>query len=1019
MGSNKKYWKGIEELKPNSQIIETIEGKEFSEEIPVDEFLSDKESLEHSNTTRRDFLKYLGFSTAAAALAACEGPVQHAIPYVIKPEEITPSVADFYATSINNGNDFASILVKNREGRPIKIEANTMAKVNGCTNARVQASILSLYDAQRMKEPSIDGEVVSWNKFNRSVAAQMDNAQKKIMLLTPTLLSPSSESLIGKLKNKYKNFQHIVYDAVSSSAALDAFEQKYGIRALPSYDFYKADVIVSFGADILGDWQGGDIEKAYSARRNPKGGKMSRHIQIESNMSLSGANADWRIPLKFSEQVYALINLYNILSGGNLTSKRTRIDNKLKGIAEELKLTKGNCIVTVDGNDRNLHLIGFAINELLGSKVMNINTPRYLKMGDDNNVNQMIQDMLAGKVDVLISSGANPAYTLPNANEFKKGLKQVETFVCFSEKEDETLSLAGYKAAKTHFLESWGDAMPVHGHYSLMQPVIKRIFNTRQFEECVIEWLGSTQNYHEYVKSYWKTNVLSKTTWNQALHDGVFVSENTTLRLSSKAINLEQIASNIKVGTGTELILYSKIGMGDGTQANNPWLQELPDPITRTTWDNYITISAKQAKELNLNNWNESNGALNGDKANITVNGITLKDVPMFIQPGQAYGTLGLAFGYGRDKAGKTARGVGVNAYPFYQNFNATQFGVKIEKSESNYHEFACVQLHNTLMGRGDIVRETTLADYINKPKSEWNPSVELETHKGLQPVDKIDLWDAHDRSIGHHFKLSIDLNACTGCGSCVIACHAENNVPVTGKQEVRNGRDMHWLRIDRYYSSEDTFKEDVEKKNSISGLGASLSGFGEMENPSDNPQVVFQPVMCQHCNHAPCETVCPVAATSHGKQGQNQMAYNRCVGTRYCANNCPYKVRRFNWFNYSENDKFDFYMNDDLGRMVLNPDVVVRSRGVMEKCSFCIQITQSIILKAKKEKRRLTDDDLLQAVCCASACSSDAMVFGDINDRDSIVSEKEKDDRRYYLLEHVGTKPNVMYQAKVRNIKG
>ena len=461
------------------------------------------------------------------------------------------------------------------------------------------------------------------------------------------------------------------------------------------------------------------------------------------------------------------------------------------------------------------------------------------------------------------------------------------------------------------------------------------------------------------------------------------------------------------------LVLYSKTGMGDGQQANNPWLQEFPDPITRVSWDNYLTVSAADAQKIGLKNINVADGALNGSYAKVTVGNKSLV-APVLIQPGQAQGTVGLAFGYGERRGLQDEMQVGVNAYPLYNNFEAVQ-QVTLSPADG-YHEFACVQLHNTLMGRGDIIKETTLEIFNTKDKEYWNavPKVSKNHIEYEVTSPEVDMWQAFDRSVGHHFNMSIDLNACTGCGACVIACHSENNVPVVGKQEIRKSRDMHWLRIDRYYSSGETFEEDDKTKEDISGLGDSLTTFGEMENASENPQVAFQPVMCQHCNHAPCETVCPVAASSHGRQGQNHMAYNRCVGTRYCANNCPYKVRRFNWFLYNKNDQFDYHMNNDLGRMVLNPDVVVRSRGVMEKCSMCIQMTQKTILDAKLEGRAIEDGEFQTA--CSNACSNGAIVFGDINDKDSQVATLKEEDRMYHLLESVGTKPNVMYQAMVRN---
>jgi Fe-S-cluster-containing dehydrogenase component len=470
-----------------------------------------------------------------------------------------------------------------------------------------------------------------------------------------------------------------------------------------------------------------------------------------------------------------------------------------------------------------------------------------------------------------------------------------------------------------------------------------------------------------------------------------------------------------KATDGFELILYTKTGLGDGQQANNPWLQEFPDPITRVSWDNYVTVSRVDAEKLGLKNEIVANGGLDGSYATITVDGVKLEKVPVIVQPGQAKGTLGLALGYGKKAALKEEMQVGINAYSLYKGFNNVQIA-KLTK-ESGMHEFACVQGQKTLMGRGDIIKETTLEIFNTKDAEEWNeaPKVSLD-HKEVNATS-VDLWTSFDRSTGHHFNLSIDLNACTGCGACVIACHAENNVPVVGKSEVRRSRDMHWLRIDRYYSSEDTFAADNAKKEEFDGLfgeKGSLGGFGQMEEAADNPQVSFQPVMCQHCNHAPCETVCPVAATSHGRQGQNQMAYNRCVGTRYCANNCPYKVRRFNWFLYNKNSEFDYHMNDDLGRMVINPDVNVRSRGVMEKCSMCIQMTQATILKAKNEGRAVVDGEFQTA--CSNACSSGAMIFGDVNDKESRVAELAQEERMYHLLEHVGTKPNVFYHVKVRN---
>lgn len=1028
MASNKKYWKSVEELNPNNSIVETLKQNEFVEEIPVDEFLGDKQTLQNTSTSRRDFLKYVGFSTAAASLAACEGPVIKSVPYVVQPEQIIPGVADYYATTIADGYDFASILIKTREGRPIKVENNTEAKINGGANARVQASVLSLYDSLRVQGPKRNGENVSWDDLDADVVNRLNriaSGNKQIVLLTQTYASPATKRLIAQFSEKYNNVKHIAYDAISEDAALNAFKARYGVRALADYDFSKAEVIVSFAADFLADWQGGGYESGYAKGRIPANGKMSRHVQFEANMSLTGANADKRVPLTPSQQKIALAKLYGYLNGTSVSGNLPEAAEKaVKSAAAQLKKAGSKGVVVTGIQDENAQAVVLEINEMLKSAAMDVAAPRLIRQGDAKAVNGLVADMKAGKVGALIMAGVNPMYSLPNSADFAEGLQSVDLSVAFSMKEDETSTQTEYIAAAPHYLESWGDVEFKKGNFALMQPTIRPLFDTRQFQDALLKWMGSNQTYYDYIKETWETTILNGSSWNKALHDGVFTAQTTVAQeveteetdvveetapvaVASAVRALSNAASN-----GLELTLYPKVGMGDGSQANNPWLQEFPDPITRVTWDNYLTVSQADAKELGLENWNVANGGLNGSYAKVTVNGVTIDKVPVLIQPGQAKGSVGLSFGYGRTAGLKPEMQTGVNAYPLYQDFNTVQ-NVTIEKV-SGEHEFACVQLHNTLMGRGDIIKETTLEIFNTKDASVWNevPVVSLD-HQEV-PATSVDLWDEFDRSIGHHFNLSIDLNACTGCGACVIACHAENNVPVVGKDEMRKSRDMHWLRIDRYYSSEDTFEEDNIKKEGISGVANSMSEFSEMEQAAENPQVAFQPVMCQHCNHAPCETVCPVAATSHGRQGQNHMAYNRCVGTRYCANNCPYKVRRFNWFLYNNNDEFDYHMNDDLGKMVLNPDVVVRSRGVMEKCSMCIQRTQKTILDAKREGRPVRVDEFETA--CSAACSTGAMVFGDINNKEDKVTKLKESNRAYHLLEHIGTRPNVFYHVKVRN---
>jgi len=1016
MKSKKLYWKGIEQLNTESTIVEGLENNEFVEKLPV----NSKE--ENDGASRRDFLKYVGFSSAAAALAGCEGPVIKSVPYVVQPEQIIPGVANYYATTIADGNDFSSILVKTREGRPIKIESNKDASSFGDANARVHASVLSLYDANRIQGPKISGEYTDWDTMINLVKVSLQNFKdqnKKVVLLTQTYPSPTTNNIIKELLDEYPNVSHVIYDTISDSSVLDAFENIYGIRAMADYDFSKAENIISIDADFLSDWQGGGYSAGYTKTRVPdksSNKKMSYHLQFESNMTLTGSNADDRVPAKPRELKKIVARIYSRLTGnGDIKGSLTPEIDKYIDLSIERILSSPNKSVIVSGvDDVEIQELILQINRSINSEATDVNNPRLIRQGNNTELNEFISELNSGEISGVITSGVNPLYSLPNSESVKKSFENLEFSLVFSEKEDETAKSAIYVAASNNYLESWGDYEFKKGNFFLAQPTIRPLFDTIQFQDFLLKLLGSNLSFYERIKSNWQNTILNGKTWGKSLQDGYY-NDFTSFNLRPR--KLSSSISSISEDRSEEfsLVLYSKTGIGDGSQSSNPWLQEFPDPITRVTWDNYLTMSASDANKLGLKNYNVSNGALNGSYANISDGENQLK-VPVLIQPGQANGTVGLAYGYGKTEGMKDVMKVGVNAYTFYNNFSKTQT-ISISKVKGD-HEFACIQLHNTMMGRDEIIKETDFDTYNSKEKSYWNPTVMVsKNHIETKVTSKeVDIWREFDRSTGHHFNLSIDLNACNGCGACVIACHAENNVPVVGKEEVRKSRDMHWLRIDRYFSSEDTFEGDVKAKEGTSGYREYRATQTKLETAAENPKVVFQPVMCQHCNHAPCETVCPVAATSHGRQGQNQMAYNRCVGTRYCANNCPYKVRRFNWFAYAENDEFDYNMNNDLGRMVLNPDVNVRGRGVMEKCSLCIQMTQKTILDAKKDGRRVVDGEFQTA--CSNACSDGAIVFGDINDKDSKISELNQKDRAYRLLESIGTKPNVLYQVKVTNSK-
>ncbi|MGL6127782.1 quinol:cytochrome C oxidoreductase [Chryseobacterium artocarpi] len=1015
MASNKIQFRSIHELK-DPALNNKLAQKEFQEEIPVEDFLGDAET-NGSSTSRRDFLKLLGFSTAAVTLAACEAPVIKTIPYVVKPHDIIPGIPNYYASTYFDGFDFASVLVKTREGRPIKIEPNPAGGDLGKTNARAQASVLSLYDNDKVKQPKLDGKDETFDKVDSFVIKGLEEAKasgKKIVVLSHSFASPTFKKLFAEFKAKYPTAELVTFDAFPYSAGLDAAQEVFGQRALPVYDLNGSELVVSFQADFLGDYNASSLESSYAAARKP-GANMLRHIQVESNMSLTGANADSRYRLKPSAVNKTLVEVYNAIVGGG-TSDKTATE-----IANELKAKGSKAVVFADGS-KGAQVLAHLINQKLGS-VAFTGKANFLKEFNGARYQEFLGWVNGGQVGVLVTNNVDPIYAHPKGEDFKKSLSKVPYVIAVADKKNEM-----YKAAKAvipvaNWLESWGDIEPQTGVYSLMQPTIQKIYKSRQIEESLLVWKNgknnAANNYYDYLKAN-SASLLGGTSFNKALYNGINPSTNSTT-LSYAGGNAAQAVAelgNFKA-SDLELVLYTKTSMGDGTQANNPWLQELPDPITRMAWDNYLTISPKDAEKFGIDNDLNARMQLDGSIVNLTVNGVTIKDVPVFVQPGQAEGSVGLALGYGKKNSGATAD-TGVNAYPLFDGSNLAVSGVKIEKTGED-HEFAGIQLQNTLMGRYEIAKEVPLAEFINVPFDDehkgWNKPLEYHTISGALPARKIDLWDAFDDTDGPHFNLSIDLNSCTGCGACIIACQAENNVPVVGKEEIRMSRDMYWLRIDRYYSSRQKVEvyEGLKEGMAVPELyGTAFGDGGALNHPADNPDVIFQPVMCQHCNHAPCETVCPVAATSHGKQGQNHMAYNRCIGTRYCANNCPYKVRRFNWFTYNLNDKFDFNMNNDLGRMVLNPDVVVRTRGVMEKCSMCIQMTQNTILEAKKEGRRVKDGEFQTA--CSKACSTGAMTFGDMNDKDSSIRKVYASNRRYYLLEEIGTKPNVFYHTKVRN---
>jgi len=1009
MESNKKYWKGLEELNNTPEFVESNKN-EFAEPIPIEDILAG-DGLK-AKTPRRDFLKALGFGVGAVSLAACQKvPVHKSIPYLIKPEEVTPGVANYYVSSY----DGYAILVKTREGRPIKIEGNPNDLLGrGGLTAAGQASVLDLYDSNRLKNPLQGGDETGWNELDGFVKGQLAAVKasgKGIRLISSTVHSPTTLAVIADFIKQYPNTRHINYDPVSYTGIIQANQNSFGKAVLPHYRFDKADVIVSFGADFLGSWiSQGEFMNQWVQKRNiaaVEGKKMSRHIQFESGLSVTGSNADTRIAIKPSEEGLAILSLYNAIAGTTLPGSKklanANVDKAITLAAKELVAAKGKALVVSGSNDVATQVLVNAINAQLGSygATIDLDNPSHQFAGNDAEFVEFINDMNHGNVGAVFFLDANPAYNYFKANEFANALKKVKLKVSFAPILDETASLCDVVAPANHYLETWGDGNAVGGYYTIVQPTINPVYNTRQAEQSLLVWSDNpVKDYYTYLRNNWDRNILAKgglsgqNGWETLLQTG-FVNAaaapagtySFTRDLNAVVQTIVNQSSQIAANDSkkVELQVYASNNLRDGKQANNPWLQELPDPVSKVSWDNYVSISPKTAEQLGFNQ---------NDVLTVSANGYTV-DLPLQLQPGQANGTISIALGYGRTKAGKAGSGVGKNAYPFYSFRNGTFQGslvAEISKSSADAYILAVTQTHHSYEGRTSVIQETTLREYAKSPEKALPREKEKEA----------DLWYEYDRP-AYNWVMAIDLNACTGCGACVVACSAENNVPVVGRDEVRRRREMHWIRIDRYYS----FKDD---KGGIVSSEREINKLQDFENVN----VTFQPMLCQHCDHAPCETVCPVLATTHNSEGLNQMTYNRCVGTRYCANNCPYKVRRFNWFNYWNDARFENYIQNEYTELVLNPDVVTRFRGVMEKCSMCVQRIQAGKLKAKMEKRPLKDGEV--KVACQQTCPTNAIVFGNLNDPNSEVSKALKSDRTYYVLEELNTKPGIGYQAKVRN---
>jgi molybdopterin-containing oxidoreductase family iron-sulfur binding subunit len=933
---------------------------------------------------RRDVLKLLGFSLGAATLASCTPiPERRALPLLSQPEGVLPGVETWYATACRGCSAGCGLLVKTRDGRPIKIEGNPDSFSGGGTCAVGQAAVLSLYDDQRLRGPLLHGRPAPWPEVDAFVRQRLEAVASHrggIVLLTGTIASPSTRALIAGWQARFPG-THVVYDPVS----LAALRQANGV--LPHYHFDRARFVAGLEADFLGTWLSPvEFARAYvRARKQPDG---LRHVQIESGLSLTGSNADRRIAVHPSELGLAALALLQRVAARagsplNLPPVQPPCDpcdpQRLDALADDLWRHQGESLVVCGLNDLSAQLAVHRINALLGNigTTIDLDHPSWQRQGDDAAMAALLDDMERGAVHALVVWGANPAYDHPQADRFVRALANVSLKVSLADRLDETAVHADVVCPDHHFLESWGDGEPVAGRLTLMQPTIAPLFDTRAAHQTLLTWMGQPSDPLADLRERWRREVFPRQDrwgrfedfWEHALEAGGWaLTPDPSPGLSDRTDRSDRSDRSDLTGRERgaggeglfEVLLHETVALRDGRHANNPWLQELPDPVARTAWGNHVAVAPQLAAEL---------GVEDGDVVALQ-RGENRLELPVLVQPGLPPRSVAVALGYGRTGAGKAGNGVGANAWPFVtvrDGFTqAFATGVQIEKT-GRRETLAQTQTHSSMEGR-PIVRETTLAALSQ-------PGAEREADQSL--------WEERPAE-GHSWGMVIDLDSCLGCAACVVSCQAENNIAVVGRDEIARGREMHWLRIDRYFNG-----------------------------PQDDPETVYQPMMCQHCANAPCETVCPVLATVHSSDGLNQQVYNRCVGTRYCANNCPYKVRRFNWFNYAGNDRFDFAMNSDLGRMVLNPDVVVRTRGVMEKCSLCIQRIQAGKLRAEADGVPLQDGAIRTA--CQQACPSEAITFGDAHDPASEVSRLRASPRFYRVLDELNTRPAVGYLARLR----
>ncbi len=973
----KEYWRSLD------QLADTPEFQKFL----LEEFPSN--NIEISNPlSRRKFLSLMGASLAFAGLAGCRKPVERIMPYVKAPENIVPGVPKYYATTMPMGLSSIGIVVESHEGRPTKIEGNEKHPASlGKSNAITQAAILGLYDPDRSKNVIHDGNKNIWTNFvsfwQEMHSEYSENQGEGLAILSESTASPTLYELYKQFKQNFPKAQWFTYEAVSDENVYKGLEIISGDPYQPVYNYSQAKIILSLDSDfLLTESEDITANLGFSAGRRveSENDSMNRLYVAESNYSITGGMADHRIPLRSHEIESFTVALAKEVNRQGLkinfplellADNELNIDQKIiVEIGKDLIKHKSNGLIVAGARQPGIvHALVFAIN----SALQNVGkTVEYKQIHDSllpssNSIGELAQLVNDNKISTLAILGGNPAYNAPSDVDFSNVLSKVGTSVHLSSYYDETSKISNWHIPLAHFLESWGDTKSADGTLSVIQPMIEPLFNGKGMVEVLnLVVTGKENSAYNIVKDHW-TKLLPAINydknWRRTLHDGLLensASNSITPKIvKSNLVNYLKNNNQVKINSNElEIVFQSSPALFDGRYANNGWLQELPDAITKLVWDNVLLISPATANSYNVENQ---------DVVKISYNNKSMK-LPVWILPGHANNSITVTLGYGRNAVGRIGNNVGYNAYRI-RSSKSPDFdsGVTLIKTDEIY-ELANTQNHGSMEGR-PIVREATLEEYKNHPTF----AKDMVKHPPLES-----LWDEFKYDEGYQWGMSIDLNLCTGCNTCVLACQSENNIAVIGKEQVSNGREMHWIRMDRYFS-------------------------GDLENP----EMVHQPIACQHCEMAPCEQVCPVSATSHDKEGLNVMTYNRCVGTRYCSNNCPFKVRRFNYFNFTK----DY---PETIKMVQNPDVTVRSRGVMEKCTFCTQRINEKKINAKNEGREVRDGEILTA--CQQSCPANAIVFGNINDPESEVSKIKKRNLDYALLGELNLKARSTFLGKLRN---